>query len=105
MTTSMNVGQRLPIKIEFIDTAGNVMSPPPAVDGLPSWTNSDNSVGTLEIAADALSATETAVAAGNVTASVSLSIAGVNASASLDIAVVAAVPVFATIRLTPGTPA
>lgn len=105
MATTMNVGQRLPIKIEFLDTAGNVMSPPPVADALPSWGNSDNSVGTLEIAADAMSAMENALTPGNVGVGVALSIGGVSASASLEIAVVAAVPVFATIRLTPGTPA
>jgi hypothetical protein len=42
----------LPVSVEFVDAKGNAAK----VDGLPQWAVSDESLATLEVAADGLSA-------------------------------------------------
>ena len=47
--------QELPITLEFKDAAGNAASAPAGVT--PAWSVNDDTVGTLTVAADGLSAT------------------------------------------------
>lgn len=105
MATSMNVGQKLPITIQFLDQNGNPMAPTPVPDAPPTWTNSNNTVGTLVVASDALSAEEDALTAGATTVGMTLAVAGVSFTASLDVTVAAAAQVLTSVVLVPGTPA
>ena len=50
-------GQKDPLTIAFIDQNGNPMSPTPAPDSPPSWSNSNTGAATLTVAAEGLSAT------------------------------------------------
>jgi hypothetical protein len=68
MQRIMTVDQKATIALEGVDSQGN----PAPVVGVPSWTNSDPAVGSLQPAADGLSAVFTALAMGMTQVSASL---------------------------------
>jgi len=105
MAATMNVGQALPIAIQYLDQNGNVMSPPPTPDAAPTWSNSDNTIGTLVVGANGQTAVETGVAAGTTNVGVSLAVGGKSFSATLAVTVAVPAPVLTSIALVPGTPA
>lgn len=104
MATTIKVGQTLPMSIEFLDSNGNVVSPPPATDTAPQWSQNDSSVGTLSQSSDGMSAQEIGLAAGNDVISLDLVIGGKTFDATLDLTVEAVASQVASIRIVPGTP-
>lgn len=104
MATSINVGQTLPMSIEFIDTNGNTVSPAPTMDGPPKWSQNDSSVDLLTQTSGGLTAATQGTKAGSDVITLDLTIGGANFSATLDLIVAAAVSNIASIRIVPGTP-
>lgn len=60
--------QNLPLSIEIQTLKGK----PAKVDGIPAWKSSDEAVGTLDVAADGMSALFKSVAAGSCSVDVSV---------------------------------
>lgn len=105
MATTFTVGQTLPLSIAFLDQFGKAMSPTPATDTPPSWTNGTPATDTLTVAADGLSATDLGVTAGSDTINLGVAVAGKTFTATLDVSIVAAVQVLSSVNIVPGTPA
>ena len=104
MAITLNVGQSVPLTIAFLDQHGQPMATMPTLDAPAEWANSNAAVDTLAVADDHLSATDTAVAEGTDTVTLSLSVGGVAFSATLDVTVAAAPQVLTSVEIVPGTP-
>ena len=106
MATTINVGQTLPMSIEYTDSNGNKTLTWPT-DGAPAWSDTTPATDTLVAAADGNSATALGVAGGDDTINLALSAGGVPFSATLALTVIPAAPpapVLASIAIIPGTP-
>lgn len=64
----VNESQNLPLSIEIKSLKGK----PAKVDGAPAWKSSDEAVGTLDVAADGMSALFKSVSSGNCSVGVSI---------------------------------
>ena len=106
MASSINVGQTLPMTIQYLDAAGNVLTGI-TPDAAPAWSDTTPASDTLTAAADGNSATALGLAAGSDTISVALSVKGTPFSAELALTVVQPAPpppVVASIAIVPGAP-
>jgi len=83
----------------FLDQSGNPMLVTPTPDAPPTWTDTTPATGTLTPAANGLTATELAIAAGTDTVSVALAVGGVSFSASVEIDVAAAPQILTSIAI------
>ncbi len=104
MATSLKVGQTLPLSIEFLDQNGQLMSPPPALDGPPTWANTTPGTATLTEAPDGMTASEVGNASGSDTVRVSLAHGGAQFSATLDVSVMGSGATLTSIGIVAGTP-
>ncbi len=107
MATSINVGQTLPMTIEFLDSNGAVIPPAnlPALDAAPVWANSNVADAVLTVAAGSMTAELLGTVEGTATVTLTLSVGGVMFTATLDVTVSATgVVTVAAIRIVPGTP-
>lgn len=104
MSTSMNVGQTLPLSIAELDQNGQPMQSFVTPDSPPTWTQSDTS-NTLTVAADGLTATLLAATVGTDTLSLTVIAGGKTFTATLDVAIAAAPQVLTSVEIVPGTPA
>ena len=103
MAVSLNVGQSLPLSIEFLDQNGQPMATAPTTDAAPAWSNTTPAVESLVAAPGGLTAQAVALAGGTDTIHLNLSVGGVAFSATLDVTVVAS-QILTSIRIVPGTP-
>lgn len=101
MSTSVNVGHTVSMKISFLDTNGNPMLTPVTPDSPPIWSNSSPATGQLTAAPDGLSAVESAIAAGSDVVSLSVTAGGQVFSATLAIDVSAATQVLGSVAIEP----
>lgn len=101
MSTAVNVGHTVGLKIAFLDTNGNPMLTPVTPDTPPVWSNSSPAVGSLAAAGDGLSATESAIAPGTDVVSLSVTVGGKSFSATLAIDVSAAPQVLGSVQIVP----
>jgi hypothetical protein len=106
MATSMNVGQTLPMSIEYLDQHGVPMTTAPLLDAPPVWANNTPATETLTAASDGHTASSLALAAGTDTVRLTLMVGGVQFAATLDVTVAAVVPIqtLTTIAIVPGIP-
>jgi uncharacterized protein YjdB len=102
MATELNVGQTLQLSVAFLDQHGQPMATQPSPDAPPTWSQSSPPTATLTPSPDALSATETAVAAGSDVVSLSLLVGGHEFSATLDVTVNPEAQVLTSIEIVPG---
>jgi len=86
---TMVVGHTDNMSIVYLDQHGNPMLVTPVPDSPPTWTQTDSTVATLTVAADGLTASEQAVAAGSDVVSLTVVVGGVTFSASLPVTVTA----------------
>jgi hypothetical protein len=96
---TVNIGHAVNMSIVFLDQNGNPMLTAPAPDAVPAWANSTPATGTLVVAADGLSAVETALAAGSDVVTLSLAVGGTAFTATLPITVAAAAQVLTSIDI------
>jgi hypothetical protein len=98
---NVNVGHSVTCQIVYLDQNGNPMLVTPTPDAPPSWSDAPNPAGcaTLAVAADSLSAVDTAVAAGSDVVSLSLAVSGVTFSATLPVTIAAAPQVLTSIDI------
>lgn len=99
MSVSLSVGHKASFTLEFMDQLGNPMLVTPKPDAIPVWADTTPATGTLTAAADGLSASEVAIAAGADTVSVALAVSGIQFKASIDLAVTAAPQVLTSIGI------
>lgn len=106
MASSMNVGQTVPMSIEFLDQNGQPMAVTPTPDAAPAWAQTTPATDTLSAAPNGLSATAVGLAAGSDTIHLNLTVAGVAFSATLDLTVNAVAPsqTLTSIGIVAGTP-
>ena len=95
------IGHQVQMTIEYLDQNGVVMVITPTPDSPPSWTDAQNPAGdmTLVVAADSMSAVETAVSAGGDVVTLGLSVGGVAYSATLPITISPAPQVLTSIDI------
>jgi hypothetical protein len=92
MASTITVGGKgETLSIEYIDANGTVISPSPAPDSPPVWTNSDNTVATDAVSADGNTNVVTGFKAGTDAVGLSLVIGGVTFIATEEITVTDAV--------------
>ena len=86
------VGHQVQASIVYLDQNGAPMLTTPTPDSPPSWTDVESPIGdmTLVVAADSMSAVETAVAAGTDVLTLALVVGGVSFSTTRPITVTAA---------------
>jgi hypothetical protein len=101
MSTSVNVGHNVSMKIAFLDKNGNPMLTPVTPDSPPVWSNANPAAGTLVVAPDGLSAVESAIAVGSDVVSLSVVAGGQTFSATLNIDVSAAPQVLGSVQIVP----
>lgn len=107
MALNMTVGQTDGLTIAFLDQNGQPMATTPTPDSPPVWTASTPATDTLAIAADGLSAVDTAVGAGTDTVTLAVVVGGVTFNAQLDVNVTAPAPpaqVLTNVAIVAGTP-
>lgn len=103
MSTTLFVGQGLPLSIAFLDQAAKLM--PGTPDQTPTWATSAPGPDVLTVAGDGLAATFKAVDLGDDILTLTVVAGGKTFSASLDITVVAAPQVLTSVEIVAGTPA
>ena len=83
------IGHQVQASIVYLDQNGAPMLTTPTTDSPPSWTDVENPIGdmTLAVAADSMSAVETAVAAGSDVLTLALVVGGVSFSNTLPITI------------------
>ena len=98
---TVNVGHAVTCQIVYLDQNGNPMLITLTPDSPPSWSDAPNPAGctTFQVAADSMSAVDTAVAAGADVVSVSLNVGGVTYTATLPVTVAAAPQVLTSIAI------
>lgn len=99
-SVTVNVGHVATTAIVQLDSNGNPMLVPVNFDAPPTWAQATPATDTLAVAANALSATETAVAAGSDTITVTAVFGGAPYVATQPITVTPAPQVFGGIGLT-----
>lgn len=104
MAVSLQVGQKLPLSIGFLDQNGSPMAVTPVPDSPPTWSNSTAATGTLTPSADGLSASYAGVAAGTDTISLGVVVGGKTFAASIAVTVAAAAQVLTSVEIIAGTP-
>lgn len=104
MATTDTVGQTLPLSIQYLDQHGQPMQTVPTPDAPPSWSNTTPATETLTVAADGLTATALAVAAGTDTINLSLAVGGQTFTASLAVTVAAQPQVLTSIEVVASAP-
>ena len=89
---TVSVGHQVQASIRWLDQNGNDMATTPTPDSPPSWTDVESPIGdmTLVVAADSMSAVETAVAAGTDVLTLALVVGGVSFSNTLPITITGA---------------
>ena len=97
MSTTLTVPEAF--AIECLDATGKVISPTPAFDAPPTWTDSNPAAVAIQEPANDLTATLTPVAPGSAAISVTVHIGGTAFSATLD--VVVPPPTVASIQIVP----
>jgi len=100
-TIAVNIGHVVNMTIVYLDQNGNPMLVAPTPDAVPSWSNAPSPPGatSLVVAADGLTAVDSALAAGSDTVSLSLSVGGIAFSAQLGVTVAAAPQVLTSIAV------
>ena len=101
VSTSITLGQSLPLSIAELDQFGNPMASFANPDSPPVWAGTPNVVA----AADGLTAVYKASAVGTETVGLTVTVAGQVFSASLDVVTNAAAQVLTSVQIVPGTPA
>ena len=96
---NVTVGHTVSFTLVFLDQNGNPMLTTPVPDAPPTWSDTTPATGTLTPAADGLTATEKAIAAGSDTVNVSLMVGGNAFSASIDLTVEAAPQVLTSVQI------
>lgn len=104
MAATQNVGQSLPLSIEYLDQNGQPMRTTPTPDTAPQWANSDTATETLVASVDGKTAVATAVAAGADTVEVTLAVGGRSFTATLDVTVMPAAQTLTSIAIIAGVP-
>lgn len=107
MAASLQVGQTAPLSIAFLDQSGNPMATTPTPDSPPSWTNTSPTIETLTVADGGLTATLTALAAGDDEVSLTVVVGGQTFTASVAVTVTAEAPpaqVLTSVGIVVGTP-
>jgi len=84
---TMVVGHTDNMSIAFLDQHGNPMLVPPVPDSPPTWTQTTPATATLAVAADGMSATETALAPGSDVVTLTVTVGGATFSATLPLSV------------------
>jgi len=84
---TMVVGHTDNMSIVYLDQHGNPMLVTPVPDSPPTWAQTDPSVATLTVAADGMTASEMAVAAGSDVVSLTVVVGGNTYSASVPITI------------------
>lgn len=100
MATELQIGETLPLSIAFLDQHGQPMPSNPIPDAPPQWANTTPLTEAVTAALDGLSANAVALAAGNDTIKVTLTVSGTEYTATLDVTVDAAVPMVVAPTLT-----
>lgn len=100
-SVTVTVGHSVTCQIVYLDQNGNPMLATPIPDSPPSWSNAADPTGcaVLTVAADALSATDAAVAVGQDVVSLSLSVSGTSFSATLPVTIEAAAQVLTSVQI------
>jgi hypothetical protein len=96
---TLTVGHSVDFSIVFLDQNGNPMLTTPVPDAPPTWSDATPATGTLVPAANGLTASEKAIAAGSDTVTVALAVGGTNFTASIDVTVEAAPQVLTSIQI------
>jgi hypothetical protein len=101
----LGTNQLIPLTVKFTTLAGS----PSSVEGAPTWASSDESILTLDVAADGMSATAIAVgvvgsATVTVTADSDLTDEVKQISGSQDFSVIEPTELAAVVTIVPGTP-
>lgn len=96
---TVNVGHVATTTIVQLDTNGNPMLTPVTFDSPPTWAQATPATDTLAVGSGNLSATETAIAAGSDTITVTVLVGGVSYVATQPITVTPAPQVFGGIQL------
>jgi hypothetical protein len=97
--TTLSVGHKLQLAIDYLDQNGNAMLTTPVTDAPPSWTNTTPATETLTPAGDGQTATATAVAPGSDMIKLSLTVGDAAFSASLSVTVQTAPQVLTSINI------
>lgn len=105
MAFTIVAGQKSALSIAFLDQHGNPMVPTPAPDSPPVWANTTPASETLTVAADGLSAVDTAVAPGTDTINLTVIVGGVTFAATVSVTVSAAPQVLTSVQIVAGAPA
>lgn len=96
---TLSIGHAAALSLVFLDQNGNPMQAAQAPDAPPAWADDTPATATLVVGPGGLTATETAVAAGNDNVSVSLAVGGVQFKASLGIIVSPAPQVLTSVEI------
>lgn len=101
MAAINTVGAATPLglAIAFFDQHGNPMATAPTPDSPPTWSNTNPASETLTVAADGLTASATAVAAGVDTVTMTAIVGGNSFSANIDVTVSALVQVVTSAQI------
>lgn len=100
MSTTITLGQTLPLSIAELDQFGNPMSSFVNPDSPPVWGGSPD----LVAAADGLTASYKPAAVGTATLTLTVTVAGQVFSASLDVVTIAVAQVLTSVAIVPGAP-
>jgi hypothetical protein len=95
----VTVGHSVAYSLAFLDQNGNPMIVTPKPDAAPVWSNTTPATEMVTAAADGLSATGAALAAGTDVVSVSLAVSGTSFSDSIDVEVDAAPQVLTSVKI------
>jgi hypothetical protein len=96
---TLSIGHAAALSLVYLDQNGNPMQAPQTPDAPPTWADDTPATGTLVVGPGGLTATETAVAAGNDNVSVSLAVGGVQFKASLGIVVSPAPQILTSVEI------
>src|SRR6266849_673878 len=96
---TVNVGHNVSFSLLFLDQQGNPMLVTPTPDAPPVWSDTTAATGTLTAAANGLTASEVALAAGTDTVNVSLMVGGVVFPGSIDVTVQAVPQILTSIAI------
>lgn len=99
LMVTVTVGHKINCSIGFLDTDGNPMLTPPALDAPPTWTNTTPASETLVAAADGLTAVATALAAGSDEIDLVVTVGGATFKANVAVIVQAAPQVLGSITI------
>lgn len=97
---TVNVGHTVSASLVFLDQNGNPMLATPTPDAPPTWSNANGAADlTLTAAANGLTATDVATAAGSDTLSVNLTVGGKAFGASVPITISPAPQVLTSVEI------